>query len=352
LAPANRRSQCAAHCETTCRFLQAPNATELSPDDRFLEGVPGVSRVLMATRFNLSNKSNDVRYLMLDQGASFHIVTDDFGMLKRGVRPQASDSEYAELCSRQISELAAYADLSSAAAALIYLPAFLITQASSCSETEFLTELGVEGKEPRARRILRVLGKYPFSRRRTVHCLSGPAPDPGSLGPSDYRVRPPELTFDTRGFWKPLGQGLIGAAPDGTPVVGKTWVQRTEAWESSSPEEFLARRRRAPDQGSPSEYIYVIRSPGHAADLYKVGMTRREVSTRADELTNSTAAPLPFGVLASWAVMDASAAERAIHDALAPYRVSSRREFFRVSLPVIIRIIDGVVALQSHGRAD
>jgi hypothetical protein len=73
-------------------------------------------------------------------------------------------------------------------------------------------------------------------------------------------------------------------------------------------------------------------------------MTTRDVSTRVGELSGSTATPLPFDVLASWPVRSAAAAEGKIHDALEPYRVSPRREFFRAPLPTIIRTIDQLLA--------
>jgi len=45
-----------------------------------------------------------------------------------------------------------------------------------------------------------------------------------------------------------------------------------------------------------------VRSPSHAADIYKFGRTTRTVKARTDELTGSTSTPLPFDVLASWPV--------------------------------------------------
>ena len=92
------------------------------------------------------------------------------------------------------------------------------------------------------------------------------------------------------------------------------------------------------------EYIYVMRSPSHAADIYKIGFTTRDVPARADELTRSTSAPLPFGVLASWPVENAQLTEQLVHERLAAYRLSPRREFFRLPLSDIVRSIEAVLS--------
>jgi hypothetical protein len=311
-----------------------PAATE---DSRLLEGAPGFSRVILATRFNLANKSNDVRYLYLDQGNSYHVVTDDLNTIKQSFFKDSLDPLYQSLSSAQLAELAEYADLFSAAASLIYAPALFISEARSVRETEFLTNLGLEAKEPTAKRLQREMGDSYFISSRTIRCIA-PTQQTAALS---YRIAPPQLAFATEGFWKPLAPGEIGSTPDGMAIVGKTWVHRTESWDSISPSEFLTRQLALQTH---SQYLYVTRSPSHAQDLYKIGMTTREVADRISELSGSTAAPLPFEVLASWPVRNAVVTERRVHQALSTFRVSPRREFFRVPLSIIIRTIDQIVA--------
>jgi hypothetical protein len=310
----------------------------ITPDERLLEGAPAFSRVILASRFNLSNRSNDVRYILVDTGNAYDVITDDFDTIKRSFFKTRHDPRYLEVCELQKLGLANYSDLFSAAASLIYLPALFIAEATSCRDTEFLTHLGLEGKDPKAKRLRKELGDNYFIPRRVVRCL----PAPPQVGSTVVSVHPPELTFDSQGYWKPLAAGEIGRAADGTAIVGKTWVTRTDTWDSTSPAAFLASR--VVPQTPTSEYVYVTRSPSHAADIYKVGMTTRDVAHRVTELSRSTAAPLPFEVLASWAVPNAVEAERRVHAALAQYRLSPRREFFRAALPEIIRAIDQVLA--------
>ena len=77
-------------------------------------------------------------------------------------------------------------------------------------------------------------------------------------------------------------------------------------------------------------FVYVLRNvcmPG----IYKIGMTDRAPSRRAEELSSSTSVPLPFDLVCFAEVVDAAAFERAIHEKLADCRVNSAREFFALT---------------------
>ncbi len=313
-------------------------AAKLSSEDRMLEGFPSCSRVLLATRFDLSSSSSDVRYLLVDLGNSYQIATDDYDAITRAFRFEPFDPRLTKLREAQAASLARYADLFSASASLMYLPAFFLAQSHNWHDTEFLTELGIEIEDPKTKRSHREMGGRYLRPRRRVRCLTAPY----AATSAGFSVRPPELEFASEGYWKALPPSQFGTTPDGHAIVGKTWVKRTEAWESSTPAEFLAQR--ATPTRTCQEYVYVARSPSHESDLYKVGMTTRDVPTRLSELSASTAAPLPFETLARWPVADAAAAEAEVHDALAQYRVSPRREFFHAPLSTIIQTIDRVLA--------
>jgi hypothetical protein len=152
------------------------------------------------------------------------------------------------------------------------------------------------------------------------------------------------MNFSSSGYWKPLDPGQIGSSADGLPIMGKTWVHRTEVWTSTSPEEFFATRFHEQPHATEAEVIYVMRSPSHSTDIYKIGSTTRRASNRQRELSGATSTPLPFEILASWYVADARAIEKAVHEALAPYRLTPRREFFRLPLSQIVRTIERIVS--------
>ena len=119
---------------------------------------------------------------------------------------------------------------------------------------------------------------------------------------------------------------------------------RTEGlWFTHDPTSFLVRRTRPEVVGPDPGTIYVMRSPSHERDLYKIGLTGRSVDVRAQEIGQSTGGPLSFGVLGNWETVDCSSLEAQVHRQLAQYRVSKRREFFRAPLAIIVGRIDQAV---------
>ncbi|MBH4398806.1 GIY-YIG nuclease family protein [Pseudomonas aeruginosa] len=63
--------------------------------------------------------------------------------------------------------------------------------------------------------------------------------------------------------------------------------------------------------------------------IYKIGMTERAPTQRCIELSNATAAPLPFELLFYGEVEDPREVERKIHEQFDLERLSCSREFFR-----------------------
>lgn len=77
-------------------------------------------------------------------------------------------------------------------------------------------------------------------------------------------------------------------------------------------------------------HIYLLSNPA-LTGLIKIGHTKRpDVSIRAQELSSSTAIPLPFIIENSWVVETPSNWEARIHARLAFCRVAKDREFFRI----------------------
>lgn len=77
-------------------------------------------------------------------------------------------------------------------------------------------------------------------------------------------------------------------------------------------------------------FVYVLRNecmPG----IYKIGMTDRAPSQRAEELSSGTAVPTAFDVVCFAETKEDVKAEREIHARLAEFRVEPNREFFALS---------------------
>lgn len=84
-------------------------------------------------------------------------------------------------------------------------------------------------------------------------------------------------------------------------------------------------------------YVYVLSNPSMAG-LVKIGKTTTSPTRRMSEL-HSTGVPTPFELEFAAEVADCHVSERAAHDALDRYRVSSNREFFKVSVMEALREI-------------
>ena len=138
-----------------------------------------------------------------------------------------------------------YAGLFSALASMVYLPAFVLDQGARVAETTFATRLRAESTSRNVRDAIKILGRSQVPFFRTVRCLVG---NPPSAEEAARTVHPPEMSFRSSGYWRPLGPGEIGEAKDGTPIVGKTWVERTESW--SSPDSPIFQHAEKPASGS------------------------------------------------------------------------------------------------------
>lgn len=320
--------------------LQLANGKEgLQPDpsfgvkDRYVAELPGHARVIMLARFDLDYSRYDVRYVNLDIGPSYVVLTDDKQIYNSKSEMETSVAELTERLER-------YSGLFSALASMLYLPVFFIDQAPRIIETKFATGLYAESTRAMVKKARKILGVNQVPFFRTVRCLVGPPPDANEI---IRTVEPPDMEFKSTGYWQPLAPGEIGEAKNGTNIVGKTWVQRTDSWSAQSLNSFVVSKRHRVVDGKDPGWIYIMRPGSHHADLYKIGLTRRSGEARASELSSATGVPTGFEVLAQWEVGDCTRVEGEIHKRLKPLRVNKRREFFRGNLQVIVGVIDAVL---------
>lgn len=317
---------------------------EISPEqtltvqDRYFDGLQGFSKVILLTRFDLGSRKHDVRYIHLDVGPSYLVFTDDIDMLVYDVPKE----ERADMIKNSLDGLKRYSQVYSSLASLIYLPVMFIAEASRVVESEFVTELAISNQRHYIKKAAKEFGKQALQLHRIVRCLSSTST--ANLTTVGRRViDPPDLEFNSTGFWKPIGANEIGEDRQRKPIVGKTWVERMETYAVKSPESFVMNNKRQKLVGNDPGVVYIIRTSSHGNDLYKVGLTRRTVGERAAELSASTGVPLPFDVLSSWEVSDCGAVENDVHRRLKQYRLSKRREFFRTSLSIIVAAVEQAI---------
>jgi hypothetical protein len=314
-------------------------APELSVKSRYLDGFPNCVRIIAATRIDLMASKFDVRYLFVDYGQYYKSNSDD--PIEYGTVP---DEDAKRLAHGWQSVADDYGELFSVALSLIYLPLMLASESTRISETSFATELAANKNDEFVVGAVQEFGAENCPFTRSVKCLSRNVEGRSST----TTIFPPNIQFTDEGSWKMLRPGEIGEDPDGNPIVGRTWLQRKEMWAIRKPSEFLLAAFPETNGPDPGE-IYVLRSPAHGADLYKIGLTRRSNQKRASELSATTGVPLRFDVLASWDVDDCGTVEAEIHKRLEWCRINPRREFFATSLANIVTTVQQVIAEVGKG---
>ena len=91
----------------------------------------------------------------------------------------------------------------------------------------------------------------------------------------------------------------------------------------------------------PTEYVYVLANhsmPG----MVKIGMTIRDVNTRANEISGTTGVPTPWIPVYSFKCFDAYKLEQELHKYLDAVRVAKNREMFNMHSKDAIDIVNKI----------
>ena len=204
-------------------YLKADS--EWSIDDRYLEDIPGYSRVVGLVRFDLESRRYFVRYLNRDVGTSYLVDTDDPTVFTQDTTQLQRD----KILKSSSEILMRYGPLFATVVSLMYLPVFFIAEHDRITQTTFSTELHTRRASTKIRKAISRLNRKSVCFYRKVFCLEHTS----DTSTEDERtVVPPDLEYATSGFWKSLPPGEVGEDENGNPIVGKTWVERTETWSS------------------------------------------------------------------------------------------------------------------------
>jgi hypothetical protein len=271
-------------------------------------------------------------------GPSYNVLTDDHTIFA----PDTNDLTIETHRQRGREALRRYDGLFSAVISLLFLPAMFISEHVRVQVSRFATELQTDRGAAEVKAAIAEMGQSKSSFDRSVQIMCRKQlPDL----PERVDIDPPNLHFAAKGYWRALTPGEVGQDAAGGNILGKTWVRRSEAGTAGPLSRLVATvKMNTPPAGVDPGYIYVVRSGSHYADVYKIGLTRRNAGIRASELSGATGVPLPFDVLATWAVANCVKVEAQVHALLKPFRVSSRREFFKADLGYIISMIQTIVA--------
>lgn len=96
-------------------------------------------------------------------------------------------------------------------------------------------------------------------------------------------------------------------------------------------------------------FVYIMTNPSFRKNLIKIGLTRKEVKARANELF-TTGVPAPFQVYAKLKVANPEAVEAKLHKRFAKKRFNKKREFFTVKPKVAHTALYEAAGRRSQGR--
>ncbi|SEB22213.1 GIY-YIG nuclease family protein [Pedobacter hartonius] len=291
-------------------------------------------KVNLYLRIDLSTKTADLRYIQKDMGDSLETITDDFGMLKASLK----DEDFFEYMKSCVDQIENYEAIFEVAYKCLHLPEFFDVYEDSIIHEEHPTQLfGKTLKKSIISSEIQYSHKY-FFKTRDVWVLDLI----NNLNANDFILRQSELKIQKDGYWDQLAPGQIGRGKNGEPIHNRTWVEKTLTWyETVRSKDVIISTSEHISQNS--GYIYIMRNPAHALDLFKIGLTTKTVEQRAGQLSATTGSPDKFLIIHRWKANDCIVAEKLIHDRLREYRINPKREFFNIDLEKILPIISSII---------
>lgn len=284
-------------------------------------------RFIALTRFNIDDMSQSVRYILYDSGISFDIITDDPTIFLNNKGEQLVENAEAML-EKSINKVNGYNALFDLCSSALFLPIYFDHHSEEIvierCKTKYADEVGkISFKKIKVKSPI----KYRIA-HRNVNVLREQRND---INYREVIYSTQNFHMETSGFWKTLEPGKYGVDKKGDPIHGRTWVSKKITWmEAEEPTALMARGylSAALPEGKNPGYIYIMRSPLHLENVFKIGLTTRSSEARAKELSAATGVPGRIYVINQWAVSDCNAIEKEIHNRLVAYRVDHRREFF------------------------
>lgn len=307
-------------------LLEGIEKEDLSPEPFF--GDRSRAPLLVLMHIDLDGRKRHSTYLLQERSDAFLVAHDDPIVYEdlRVLIPEDHES-YQE---SNASRLKQYADLVELTVQLCGLPGYFDSAIDDVRVERHPTRLRTEKIPLRVSSQINNLERVHRPLYREVLTIS--------TEPLNREVaatlKRSGLKRETSGYWKALDADSVGADKHDNVLHGKTWVTKDLTWlESPSLEQAGELRIDVVDLGvggAEDGWIYILRSPAHARDVFKIGMTTRSADDRAQELSASTGQPDQFLVVEEWRVTQPLAVERSIHEALGPYRLSGKREFFQL----------------------
>jgi len=314
-----------------------------------LDGNKDFWQSLVLTRFDLSDATQDVRYVMKDCGNGYIIVSDDINTF---IEPSGNfiDST-GEILKTSLERLKTYEPLFEVCKTLLLLPSYFWFYGDYIETEIHHTELFKEINKVSWRTKKKFLTPKEMIGQRVVSVLHRELTN----SPSSISYTGPEIEIERSGFWKKLPTYKVGKDKKGRDIHGRTWVDKTLSWvEKVMPSPIITgtntKLENIPD-GPNKGYIYVMRSASDKGEIYKIGLTQRSTEIRASEVSRGTGVPTSYLIVQDWEVADCVLAEKIIHNELEEYRINEKREFFRAPYKILREVIEKNVSAMNNSFA-
>lgn len=136
-------------------------------------------------------------------------------------------------------------------------------------------------------------------------------------------------------------QQYIACSEDFTdaPAAYYTVTQDADGWDVLT--YYTAKQRGIYNGRDGDELVYVLSNPAMPG-LYKIGHTKSDAFSRAKQISHATGVPIDFQVEWTYRCFKGERIERETHRYFRRHRVNNRKEFFRVELSEIQRIIQQI----------
>lgn len=290
----------------------------------------------VAVLFDLKNRDIDIRYVARDENASFSLFTDDFYAIFLG-QNKLSKEEIKEYYENHLKELSNYDAVFDFAKYCLALPYYVFENETRIVDVTYETQLNSIIKSPASKReFSTVPAEYKVFAKPLYYLESNEQTVVNNTELNDESFK-----VEKSGYWKRLDVNEEGLDKNGKKIIGKTWVERNDIY-YTTPKGITKVQKVELFNTENAGYVYIMRQPIHEENIFKVGLTRRSSEERSKELSNTSSAD-KFFIINSYHTKDCVEAEKQIHKELEHYRLTSRREFFRCDLKVIMDTCEKVI---------
>lgn len=297
-------------------------------------------KTVVLVRFDVGTKTIDARYVLQDYGQYYSVISDD---IESCFVDGKFIPEMEKVFKKNQSTIKNYDALFELAKICLHLPRYFeIREEDIVIERHPTDFLDFRKKLKNSKTIKLVSAKHCITHRQAFLLASATS---NSSSTSEFYA--PEYQIESSGFWKKLAPQAQGLDKNGQQIHGRTWVKQTLSWVEDTGSKAVKIEKKSGNLSSlpSSGVIYVMRSAAHEKDIFKIGLTRRTSSERANELTRKTGSPDHFLVAGEWPVSDCIRAEKLIHERLSSSRLNPKREFFRAPYSKIVTVICEVISI-------